>query len=82
MPKIAALLMVTGIGCRMADPKGIWTNGVWITATATATLAVLTAYHYNVFLKKAVIAGAAIMMFCIVFGLIRLAKEIIRWVDE
>mgnify|MGYP003299314142 CR=1 FL=1 len=28
IPKIAALLIVMGIGCRFADPKGICANGV------------------------------------------------------
>lgn len=82
MAKIAALLLVVGSGCHMVDPRGIWTNSVWLTSIFTATFAVLTASENCEALRKATIISAAITMLCIMFGFISLIKEVKSWPED
>ena len=82
MAKIAAQLLVVGNVCHIVDPKGIWTNGVWLTSIFTATFAVLTASEKCVALRKATIISAAITMFCIMLGFISLIKEVKSWPED
>ena len=82
MAKIAALLLVVGSGCHIVEPKGIWTNGVWLTSIFTATFAVLRACENCEVLRKVTIIGAAITMLCIMFGFISLIKEVKSWPED
>ena len=82
MVKIAALLLVVGSGCHMVDPKGIWTNCVWLTSIFTATFAVLTTSENCETLTKITIISAAITMLCIMFGFISLIKEVRSWPED
>ena len=82
MAKIAALLLVVGSGCHMVDPKGIWTNGVWLTSIFTATFAVLAVSENYEVLRKVTIISAAITMLCIVFGFISIITEVQDWQED
>ena len=82
MVKIAALLLVVGSGCHMVDPKGIWTNGVWIASTFTAIFAVLASNENGEALRKMTIISAAITLLCIMLGFISLIKEVQDWVED
>ena len=82
MAKIAALLLVIGSGCHIVDPKGIWTNGVWIASIFTATFAVLTVSGNCEAVRKLTMISAAITMLCIMFGFISLIKEVKSWPED
>lgn len=82
MAKIAALLLVVGSGCHMVDPKGIWTNGVWLTSIFTATFAVLVVSENCEVLRKVTIISAAITMLCVMLGFISLIKEVKSWPED
>ena len=82
MDKIAALLLVVGSGCHMVEPKGIWTNCVWISSIFTATLAVLTVDGVWESMRKITILSAAVTMLCIMCGFIGLIKEVKSWPDD
>lgn len=82
MDKIAALLLVVGSGCHMVEPKGIWTNCVWISSIFTATLAVLTVDSICEIMRKITILSAAVTMLCIMCGFISLIEEVKNWPDD
>lgn len=82
MDKIAALLLVVGSGYHIVEPKGIWTNCVWISSIFTATLAVLTVDSVWEIMRKITILSAAVTVLCIMCGLIGLAKEVRSWPDD
>ena len=76
MVKIAALLLAVGSGCHMADPRGVWTNGIWATSAATATLAVLSTGDGWIMLKKAALLSAGFTMLSISLGCLSLLKKV------
>lgn len=82
MDKIAALLLVVGSGCHMVEPKGLWTNCVWISSIFTATLAVLMVDDAWEMIRKITILSAAVTMLFIMCGFIGLIKEVKSWPDD
>ena len=82
MEKIAALMLAVGSSCNLMDPKGIWSNGVWITSVFTATVAIVAAGDHWVAPKKAILIGAAVLTLCVIGGLLGLLREVRSWPED
>lgn len=82
MDKIAALLLVVGSGCHIADPKGLWSNCIWIASIFTSILAVLAARDNGDHLWLAVKISAVVLFVFVELGFVGLIKEVKSWPDD
>lgn len=79
MEKVAALLILVGSGCRVADPNKLIPNCIWVGSIVTATFSVLATKYQTDILFLLTKLGAVVMLLFIALGFVGLIREVRKW---